>query len=346
MSDVNILSAFNTLFIAIDVEKISLRRPSPPQHRRKSLENNLQIQPQRPVFDIFRIQLHHFLKIRDVAPSADLPKPCQTWHRSQTALVMEVVLLVFINGRWACPNQCHIALQNVDALRELVDAGFPEEAADRHDAGIVVDLEHQAVHLVLGHQILFAFLGVYVHGAEFVELEAAAIHADALLAEEDRAGRLDVDDRREEHVCEAGGQEAGEAGGEADQPLDEEFSGSDDAEAGGDAGEAVHFFDLGVGEFAGDAVDVDVDRDSHFEELVGDLVGMGVVGVEHNLVNDVGEGVFEHVFAGGDDGDALDVGACTVDVQEDDALELQVAVFVAQYFFDAGLDQGFLRDQE
>jgi len=233
--------------------------------------------------------------------------------------VVEVVLLVFIDRRRAGANESHVAPEDVDALREFVDAGSAEEASDRQDPGIVVDFEHQTVHLVLCEQVFFAVFSVHVHGTEFVETEAAAVHADALLMEEDRAGRLDVDDRCEDHIAYSCRDEADESGRDTDHPLDEEFSGGDDAEARRNAGEAVHLFDLRVREFACDAVDVDVYRNAHFEEPVGDLVGPGIIDINKHLIHDVGPCIFQHRVIAGHNGNPQNLSTGYVCINDDDS---------------------------
>ena len=52
---------------------MSLHRPFSSQYHHYRLEKNLQIQSQRKIKNIFRIQRHNFLEIRDVTSSAYLP---------------------------------------------------------------------------------------------------------------------------------------------------------------------------------------------------------------------------------------------------------------------------------
>ena len=67
------------------------------------------------------------------------------------------------------------------------------------DARIKVQLEHHAVlHPVLAHQILFALLGVHIHGSDLQHFEAFAVLSDSLLGKEDRPGGLLLDDRTDD----------------------------------------------------------------------------------------------------------------------------------------------------
>ncbi len=96
---------------------------------------------------------------------------------------------------WARAHDAHVALQNVDELREFVEAELAQHAAQRIDARVVLHLEGRAGSFVELHQFLLAFFGIYVHAAEFVHGEQLAVLADAGLLEDDRALRVAELDR-------------------------------------------------------------------------------------------------------------------------------------------------------
>lgn len=54
-------------------------RPFIPQNHQHRLPQYLNIQPQVPLRDILVIQCHNLFKIRNIASSAHLPHPGQTW---------------------------------------------------------------------------------------------------------------------------------------------------------------------------------------------------------------------------------------------------------------------------
>ena len=93
----------------------------------------------------------------------------QSRLNAQTSAVIQIVLFEFVDGRRSGSHQAHIANQNIVKLWQLVQAGFPEKSADLRNPGIVLHLEHGAVHFILGHELLFAGLRVDVHGTELVE---------------------------------------------------------------------------------------------------------------------------------------------------------------------------------
>ena len=87
-------------------------------------------------------------------------------------------------------DEGHLAGEDVEELRELVDGGFPDEAADAGDTWVAWD----------GPALLFVGFGLLHHGAELVHHERLVVKADTLLLEDDRARRGELDeDRDDEH---------------------------------------------------------------------------------------------------------------------------------------------------
>jgi hypothetical protein len=99
----------------------------------------------------------------------------------------------FVGERGARADDAHRAAQHVPELRDLVDREPAQHASDARDARIVVDLEQRTVRFVVGHQRGAPLLRVDVHGAQLEHREQHAVAADPELAEEDRAGRVDLD---------------------------------------------------------------------------------------------------------------------------------------------------------
>ena len=82
----------------------------------------------------------------------------------------------------------HLALQDVEELRQLVETDGADDAADCGDARIVLLSPHRAR----------ADLGIDAHGAELVDREQRVIQADTSLAVEHRSGGGDGQ-RGEQH---------------------------------------------------------------------------------------------------------------------------------------------------
>lgn len=88
-------------------------------------------------------------------------------------------------------DDTHIAFQNVQDLRGLVDAGFSEEFADRGEARIIFGVEGGAVRVS-------DIRGVHAHRAELVHLEDTTVFTQTWCVVEGRALVLEEDDRRDD----------------------------------------------------------------------------------------------------------------------------------------------------
>ena len=87
-----------------------------------------------------------------------------------------LVVLVVRQGVGPGPDNGHAPLQDIEELRQLVEAGPTDESANGSDPGIILGS--------LGHAALM--LLVHDHGTELVHLETLAIDAGAVLLEHHR----------------------------------------------------------------------------------------------------------------------------------------------------------------
>src|SRR5262249_38804501 len=105
-------------------------------------------------------------------------------------------------------------------LRQLVQAGAPQEAADPRHAGVDAELEDGAVDLAEVAEVRLHPVGAVGHRAELVEAEAAAAEADALLDEDRGAGRVQLD-RDDDGQPDREGRDQHQAGhAEVQKPLE------------------------------------------------------------------------------------------------------------------------------
>ena len=102
-------------------------------------------------------------------------------------------MLHFAGQRRTRADNAHIASQNVEELRQLIERILAQEAAEAGDAGIVGDLEEHAVALVHVHDFGATLLCIQHHSAELDAAEDHALFADAIRGVEDRAGRIELD---------------------------------------------------------------------------------------------------------------------------------------------------------
>src|SRR5262245_5591118 len=124
-----------------------LARASAAENGGNGLEQDLEVQSQRPVVDVLQVQLPPLLEVDGVAPR-DLPEAGEARPDAEAPARPELVLLDFGRDGRTGADEAHVPLEDVPHLGELVEAELPEEAADLRHAGIILDLEHRAVHLV------------------------------------------------------------------------------------------------------------------------------------------------------------------------------------------------------
>src|SRR4051812_32620891 len=102
-----------------------------------------------------------------------------------------------MDGARPGPDQAHLAPENVEELRQLIETGGTEKpsAADQARVAGCVELRHRDVrlHQPLEIRLMDACLDVHLHGAELEKHEAAAGVSDAFLPIKNRAGRRKLD---------------------------------------------------------------------------------------------------------------------------------------------------------
>ena len=84
-------------------------------------------------------------------------------------------------------DEAHLALDDVDDLRDLVEREAAQEPADARDPRVVADLEERALRLVHVLELRLELGRVGDHRPELEHPELALAHADAAIDEEARA---------------------------------------------------------------------------------------------------------------------------------------------------------------
>lgn len=98
------------------------------------------IQPHAPVMDIPAVHLHSF-GIVDIAAAAGLP------HAGDAGEDGVVLFDIFPISWHFClydrtgPYEAHLTFENIQELRQLIEAGLSKEGATLGDAGIVLQFE-------------------------------------------------------------------------------------------------------------------------------------------------------------------------------------------------------------
>src|SRR5271157_6431679 len=117
-----------------------------------------------------------------------------------------MVTLDFVGERRPRADEGHIALQDIQELRQLIEAGSAQKAPDGCDAWVggefVSGLAFRRLAETVGNAALYIFLvdgGVVVdaHGPELQEVALSAVLPEPLLTKEDRSFGSELDDDRD-----------------------------------------------------------------------------------------------------------------------------------------------------
>lgn len=155
-----------------------------------------EIEPNRPVANVPRVHLHA-LVIGGVAASADLPKPRDAGRHKVVVRDKVAVSYDFLLHDGARSDEAHLAANDVEDLRELVEARTTEKMPDARDAGIVfefkIPLPFFAGLRILREVLRETGLRVLHHGAKLIAGKRPPIPPDASMRKNHRAGIVDID---------------------------------------------------------------------------------------------------------------------------------------------------------
>src|SRR5260370_26869664 len=97
------------------------------------------------------------------------------------------------NG-WTRDDDAHLAAENVDELRELVNAELANEATDACYSRVARHLEDRPGLLVVRHQLGLELLSVGNHRAKLEHVKLLPMLTNAQLPEKNRAARSQLDE--------------------------------------------------------------------------------------------------------------------------------------------------------
>lgn len=153
--------------------------------------------PEAPVADVPGVELEAAVEA-DVVAAADLPKAGDAGrgHADDGQVVAD--LLFFTWQVWARADEAHLAFDDVEDLRQFVEAVLADELADLRDARVVAAEFLELLPLLLGLRVLAEevqedAVGVLIHRTELVALEGLAALADARGVVEGRAIGVEAD---------------------------------------------------------------------------------------------------------------------------------------------------------
>ena len=167
------------------------------QEHSDSAVDDHQVHCDRPVLHVVEVETHSIF-VGEVGSSADLPEAGESWpgHKPTVGRWTEGGYLAV--QAWPGPDQQHVTFDDVDQLRELVQRVTAQPVPHPGDAGVVADLEQDAVVLVVFQQPFQLDVGVGHHRAELEHGERLGVEPDTFLAVEDRASGVQADDQSDD----------------------------------------------------------------------------------------------------------------------------------------------------
>lgn len=141
-------------------------------------ENDLEIKPEAPIFNVAYIQ-------RDVAikgwilSGLNLPEARDTRSHVEPTEMGELVLTDFADEGWARTDDAHGAIEYVKKLGQFVKGVFAQVRSNSCDARVAFEFEEDAFSLIHVHEFSTTALGVLDHGAELYAAEDVAFAPDA-----------------------------------------------------------------------------------------------------------------------------------------------------------------------
>src|SRR5579872_182404 len=160
-----------------------------------------EITPEAPVLDVLMVETDSGAVI-DVVAAADLPGAGKSWPGPQ---VMADILAVFRHlGRdnRTGADKAHLALQDVQQLWELVDAGFAHGMTERRNTRVALELLRLRPFpggiAVRCEMALKRFVRIDHHGAKFEAIEWGPVQPDTAVTVKDWAAIGELDRQRDQ----------------------------------------------------------------------------------------------------------------------------------------------------
>lgn len=110
------------------------------QDNRNGAPEEHEIQPDAPVMDVPAVHLYA-LGIVDITSSASLPHAGDAGKDGVVLLDIFPIPRDFFLNDGAGSDEAHLTFENIQELRQLIEAGLSKEGAAFGDAGIVFQLE-------------------------------------------------------------------------------------------------------------------------------------------------------------------------------------------------------------
>src|SRR5262249_37697704 len=141
------------------------------------------------------VELHHLVEW-NLAGSQHLPETGHPGLQVETSAGPAVDIAILVEDQRPGSDKAHVADKDVYELWEIVKAEACQQATSQSDPWIVRGLEHAWVRtemLIQVGELLLAEVCVHGHRPELPDTEDPVAGAHALLPEEHRASRIELD---------------------------------------------------------------------------------------------------------------------------------------------------------
>ena len=132
---------------------------------------------QRPVRHVQVVELRHLVE-RDVARSQHLPQTGHARLQVEASSRPGFDVLILVEDEWPGADDRHLAADDIDQLRQLVDAPATQKATDTRDSRVVGDLEHPRVFVAMHVHVRdfgLSRLGIVHHRPELEDVERSSL---------------------------------------------------------------------------------------------------------------------------------------------------------------------------
>ena len=168
---------------------------------RDRLEDNDKVGEKRPVLDVLRVE-SDARGVGDVVAAADLPEPRQAGTRTQIKHGGRIIEFEFVFDHRTGADDAHFTANDVEELRQLVEAELTQDCPDNGDTRIILKLACRTPFFIgvgiVPEKLFQDLVALFHHRTEFQALEELAVVTDSAMAIKDTAAVRELDEGHDE----------------------------------------------------------------------------------------------------------------------------------------------------
>lgn len=149
-------------------------------------QNDPRVHEERHMVHVLHVPRELVLPGKRVS-AADLGKARESGSDFVASRVMRIIVIQILDQKRSGTDDAHVALQDIEELRKLVQRSGTEDAPE-------------PVQTLAVRKELAVLVPLIAHGPELVQLENLAVPARSVLGEEDRRAQLNPDDDGQDQI--------------------------------------------------------------------------------------------------------------------------------------------------